>query len=276
MSERGDLLELICDASGRLLPLSATVRSWTHIERQGQAMEESRRLGIGGVWPLYAPGRKPLAETEHIEHLLLGPQQNAFRVEHGTPPISTRYGALWLCDGTTTWTQVAPGEFLRQEHLHRPRELPSQAAPLLDPSWLTGYQWDTPVRDTHSGRDVLQMHVRLSADHASMPRVMSSVPADAEVVIDAQLGFLHRLTGLVDGQPYRVIELLDLVLDPEIDEQTFRPDPAQHRVIDDSEWARRLRGPLPLRIWRTLTRPSRVVWHSLTRPFRRRRYPPQR
>lgn len=273
VSERGDLLELLCDAYEGLPPLSATVRSWTHVQRQQQAMEEARRLRIGGAWPLYAG--KPVTETEHIEHLLLDPQKHAYRVEHGNPPGSTRYGALWLCDGTTTWTQVSQGEFLRQESLQGRRHLPSQAAPLLDATWLSTYQWDPPVPDIHGGRDVLKMRVRLSGDRVWPSQVMSSVPAVADVVIDSQLGFLHRLTGLIDGEPYRVVELLDLALVGRIEENAVTVDLSRFRVIDDDEWTRRLRGSLPRRVWRTVTLRSRSGWQVLTRQSRRRRYRPK-
>jgi hypothetical protein len=29
------------------------------------------------------------------------------------------------------------------------------ATALLDPSWLAGYDWDTPVSDVHNDRDIL-------------------------------------------------------------------------------------------------------------------------
>lgn len=54
-----------------------------------------------------------------------------------------------------------------------------------------------------------------------------------DVVIDAEFGFLHRITGPTDSQPLVVQELVDVVIDPPIDESIFRIDPSVFRVIDD-------------------------------------------
>lgn len=39
------------------------------------------------------------------------------------------------------------------------------------------------------------------------------LPADAEVIIDASLAFLHRVVATDAGQPYGVVELVELELD---------------------------------------------------------------
>lgn len=264
MSERGDLLELVCDAFSQLPTVSATVWSWTHIERSHQATEEARRLRLPGNWPLYPsrPGGEPPADLEQIEHLIVAPHLRAFRIERDSPRPD---GLMVVSDGTTIWREVAPGEVLRRPH--KDKRLPSSAISLLNPAWLAGYEWDTPTRDTHNGRDVIQIHVRRRAGaDMTAAQTMSPVPTADVVIIDAQLGFLHRLAGLAGGQPHHVIELLDVVLDPPIDEQTFRVDESQYRIIDLSEWKRRHRPS------GRLSR-ARSVWHSTTSPFRRNKHP---
>ena len=86
-------------------------------------------------------------------------------------------------------------------------------AVLLEPSWLAGYEWGTPARGTHGGRDVLSLHVTPRAGFAG-PRVPGLLPSDLDVVIDAEFGFLHRLVGVHRDEPYQVVELLDLDLGP--------------------------------------------------------------
>ena len=105
-----------------------------------------------------------------------------------------------------------------------------------------------PVPGDHNDRDVLVVHAHLAdARHPASvgedDRETSTVtglrlPADAEVVIDAEYGFLHRMTGLVDGQPLMVTELLDLMVDPPLDEDVFRIDPSRFQVIEHPEWER--------------------------------------
>jgi outer membrane lipoprotein-sorting protein len=54
-------------------------------------------------------------------------------------------------------------------------------------------------------------------------------PEEAEALVDAEYGFLHRMTGIVGGEPYVVNELLDLRVDAPIDDDMFRVDPASSR-----------------------------------------------
>lgn len=245
MSERGDLLELVCDAFGRLPAMSVTVRSWAQTERRLRAIDEVRRSRTGGSFALYrsSPVGATPAGFEHVERLLLAPQQGAFRVEAAA---SLPY--LVLCDGTTTWTEITTGEFLRQQMAR----LQSPAVPLLDPSWLAGYTWDPPVRDTSIGREVIRMAVRPTSSPMS-PRTSGLfaqlVPLqDAEVVIDVQLGFLHQMTSFAGlhqmtsfagDQPYIDIKMLDIAVNPEIDDHVFRLDESRYRVVDRSELNRR-------------------------------------
>lgn len=228
-------MEKVCDAFGRLPPISATVRSWTPTEWHRRAINEVRRSKTGQIFafPASPNGGEPLTEVEELEHLLLVPQRRAYRVETAAAPPH-----LVICDGTTTWTQIAPSEVLRQPWAR----LQSPAVPLLDSCWLAGYHWDTPTRDTRNGREVLRMAVRLTPNPMG-PRTSglfaALAPRQAEVVIDAELGFLHQMIGLADGKPYMDIELVYVDLRPEIDQDDFQIDESQYRVRDHSEFHRR-------------------------------------
>jgi len=91
-------------------------------------------------------------------------------------------------------------------------------------------------------------------------------PAEADVLVDAQYGFLHRVTALVDGRPFKVEEFLGLVLNPPIDEAAFRIDESKVRVIDPTDW----KDPnLPARVWNRLTRPYRNLNWNVKRHWRR-------
>jgi hypothetical protein len=77
-------------------------------------------------------------------------------------------------------------------------------------------------------------------------------PAEVEVLVDAELGYLHSMTGLFEGEPYEIIELVDLVLNPILDEDAFRIDASKVRVVKADEWHSR-HAPSPLsRRWRLI------------------------
>ncbi|MGC8512709.1 MAG: hypothetical protein ACP5P1_06705 [Acidimicrobiales bacterium] len=46
---------------------------------------------------------------------------------------------------------------------------------------------------------------------------------------------LHRMTGLIDSQPFVVEELLEVLLDPPLGESTFRVDPSKVWDLDAPE-----------------------------------------
>jgi hypothetical protein len=146
------------------------------------------------------------------------------------------------------------------------------ARDLLDPSWLVRYQLDAAVPGVHNGRDVLVVHAHLPDARPPAPgraddRQTSTVarlplPGDAEVVIDTEYGFLHRMTELVDGQPFMVTELLDLTVDPPLDEDVFRIDPSRFQVIELPE-REQPTDPVVRSIRESPDPPPPVAWEDL-------------
>lgn len=225
VSERGDLLELVCSAIDCLPALSATVRSWTNTARRRRAMEEVRGMGRGSV-PMLMSGRgDPPAETEHRQRVVIARGGHAFRI------IQDSSGLVLGSDGTSTWIETAPGEAMRQPH----HGLPTPAAVLLEPSWLATYKWDPPTRDAHHGRDVCRLQANPRPGLTGWRVPAGPLPSQVEVVIDAELGFLHRMTGLLHDQPYHLVELLELDLDPVVSDDTFRLDESEVRVFEPED-----------------------------------------
>ncbi len=236
-------MELVCDAFGRMPPLSARYRSWFHLDRLRQATAESRQLGAtGGICGLVASARDPKNPVmEATDRLLVATQQGTYRVERDWRDGSDRT-SLHVSDGITTWLPTFSGVFHAEPA--EPDAFP--AVNLLDPSWLAGYDWGTPLPGTHHDRDILVVHARLGAASPPAPggrvnRNSSTVirqrpPAEVDVLIDTQYGFLHRMTGVIDSHPFVVEELLDVVLDPPLDETMFRIDKSTFEVFDRSDW----------------------------------------
>lgn len=238
-------------------------------------MDQLRQRGtIGGTYGLLAMPQDPnKMEMEHTQRMLIVPQRGAYRIERQRDGEDDRRTAFpHISDGTTTWMEHVSGGVLA-----RPARGPvPYASALLDPSWLTGYDWDTPVADVHNERGILVVHARLRGNPNAPRMWLGPTPAEAEVLVDSQYGFLHRVKALVNGQPFQVEEFLDLILDPPIDESAFRIDESKFRIIDEAEQESWNRRPLfPLRVWWAVTRPSRRVERVLMGPFRQHRHRPR-
>jgi hypothetical protein len=203
VTSRDDLTDLVCGAFGRTPPLWA-------------------RLGRG----------------HNPDRIVVAPRQSSWRLER-----DSEFGtAVHVSDGVTMWLPTVSGVLFHASPAV-PEAFP--ARDLLDPSWLAGYEWDTAMPRIHNDRDVLVVHAHLPgarppAREGADDRQTSTVtavrlPRDAEVVIDAEYGFLHRITELLDDQPFIVTELLDLMVDPPLDEDVFRIDPSRFQVIEHPE-----------------------------------------
>jgi hypothetical protein len=106
---------------------------------------------------------------------------------------------------------------------------------------LAQYDWGRASPAIHNGRDIVLMQARQSATTGeSVKRDPTTVirqrpPAEVDVLIDSEYGFLHRMTGLIDSEPFVVEELLDVAFDPPLDESAFHVDPSKFQVIDAPE-----------------------------------------
>lgn len=80
--------------------------------------------------------------------------------------------------------------------------------------------------------------------------------SERDLVVDAERGFLHRDTALVDREPYDTMELRDVVVDVDIDPHIFASRvPAEFKVIDMSQ-----EPPHPMPWERDRRRRWRIQW----------------
>ena len=239
----GDLMELVRGAFGRTPPLTARLRSWYHMVRLRQAEKEIRDpRRSGGVYGLVAPWDPTNPVRETTDRIWVATQRDSWRLERDWQLDSGSSGtSIHVCDGNTKWLPTAFGAF----HASPADSDTFPARDLLDPSWLAGYDWGTPRPDIHNDRDVLVIHALLATNSSPEPgerdnpstinRLRQRPPAETEVLVDAEYGFLHRMTGFINGERFVVTELLDLVVDPPLDEEVFRIDPSRFQVIDPPE-----------------------------------------
>lgn len=114
-------------------------------------------------------------------------------------------------------------------------------------------------------RAVVRLRARQRASPVAFDTGTSPQPAEVEVLIDAEVGYLHSMTGLFQGEPYHVVEFVDLVLTPSVDEDAFTVDSSKIHVVEPEEWQRDHRPSLSARLR------SSLRWHH-RRPNRRRRW----
>jgi hypothetical protein len=181
-------------------------------------MELARqRFVSGSVTGLVSRTPSGPPEFRSRERLIIDPQRGAFRVEHGD---SSGRRQVFISDGKTTWTQNFRGGVIANSS--GPRHIPTRAIDLLDPSWLVDYNYTKCTEERHNVRDVLCMSARLSSIKAICQSRMNIYAFEVEAIIDARLGFLHRLTQFIDNQPFQRVELGDLELDPVLDGNVFQ------------------------------------------------------
>jgi hypothetical protein len=222
-----------------------------HFERQDRAFEIARQHVVPGEVSFVVAPRNPNgpAEFEGTDRIVIDQRRGAFQVDHED---SLNRSQFWVRDGETTWTPNARGDVIPL--LGGSDRIPGLAPKLLDPSWLVAYDLSDVTPEECNGRNALRVHAHFTAGRVMvLPEVE---PTEVEVLIDAEFGFLHRMTGLVDDQPYHVLELVDLVLDPVLSPDTFRID-GSARVISEAEMRRWLKPSLPMRVRVRLTRPFR-------------------
>jgi len=226
--ERSDLPVLLHDAVHRTKTLTGELRMWRHQARSQRAFGAARSaMMVSGM--VHGVRRNDgVDESETLYRVAQGPG-GRYRWDEvarsGPRADNTDHGAQG-CDGVRAW-YVGP-EAVR---LTRPHGC-VVVQRLLDPAWVLSHDLDVVGEATSSGRAVLQ--VRATA-RPSRPR--SGGPADMaaerDLVVDADRGFLHRDAALVDGEPYDVMELRDVVLDEELDQTIFDPEiPPGMKVLD--------------------------------------------
>jgi hypothetical protein len=159
-------------------------------------------------------------------------------------------------DGRRAWSITD-----RHVHIHASRtsELTQR---LLDPVWVLTHDLEVTGRTISSGRPVIQ--VRATARPSRLLHGSAKdMAVERDLVVDAERGFLHADTALVDGLPYDVLELRDVQIDSPVDLAAFELEvPPGAEVIDSSAYRRDFRPPWDRHRWQWRLR------HPLARRWR--------
>lgn len=266
VSGLGDLLELLCGAGDRVPGLTATVRDWRDFDLEQVAQERSYAAGEPtAAMVSYGPHGRLGGTLERVELLAMADGGRRWRMEQ-LQPAADQFGRSLVgpscCDGTTTWRRMSPTEVL----VEPASRLWSSANDLLEPSWLAGYRFG----ESRSSRQGDRPTLMISGERRAVLRgpVIMNRPAQVEVEVDAELGFLHRMAARVEGRSFHEVELVEVTIgrpeDPDV--FVYRPGP-DVIVVDQATWqARHHVGPAGRVVravrWRARRRQHRKVLTS--------------
>ncbi len=218
MSELGDLLELLHGARARVSTVRATVRTWR--DEAGFA----RALDRGGVGTSYAPLESGPDEFESRSRVWLAPRRA--REEHegsdGTR-LAVQRGRDWwryddvngaLSNENDPDTDAGIGEALR---------------PLLDPSAVLGFfDFERLQPGERAGRETIRLRAvpREQLDRGRVALSLGVSGADDVLLdVDAARGTLLRVEAQLGGEPFSIVEVVEIAFDESFPEETFEFTP---------------------------------------------------
>ena len=226
MAEAG-LLVLLHGAVDRNAAMTGELRTWSHAARSQEAFEvAAAAMAIGGTMHLIgAPDGAEESESRWRVVHAAGGRYRLDQVAQSGRSTGVVHPAAQGCDGERSWYRTAEEVFLGRSRVN-------MLMRLLDPSWVLTHDLAVVDRGESSGRPVL--HVRATA-RPSRPRGggAADVAAERDIVVDAERGFLHADTALVHAEPYDLMELREVIVDPDVDPDVFAPDIPDGMKVND-------------------------------------------
>jgi hypothetical protein len=233
---------LLHGAAGRSSTLTAELRTWQHRSRSQRAFELAHASRIGGAMIHSRQGGLAPEESEARWRVAHGPGgryrwDEISRSGEG-PGVRGTHGSdgerAWFVGSDAVHLTRPPGAGL----LHR----------LLDPAWVLTHDLDVRGETESNARPALEVRARARPFRLASGGA-ADMAAERDLVVDAERGFLHRDAALVEGEPYDVMVLREIVLDSPIDPAAFAPHvPPGMPVHDHTKdppppppWARRRR-----------------------------------
>jgi hypothetical protein len=214
MSELGNLLELIHGARTRIVTVRATVRTWRHLRRSGEAMES-----VPGA-TVYAIGEGPGTETtESLVRVWLAPPDHAreVRTDAEGESLAVQRGRLW-------WRyDPYNGALSNEDDPETGNGIGNEFPWLLDPAPAIGVlDYAEIVPGRRAGRAV--WHIRaIPRDRDDFGLGRLGFPGADELLIDvdAEYGSFLRIECRFEGQPFMISEVEQVAFGEQFPEGTF-------------------------------------------------------
>lgn len=233
-----DLLYLLY-RSGDIPAFTAILDEWQDLTAMPAWAPDSLRAGgHGGVgylldsFPAMTHG-KPVV---HTVSRLRASGRDKYRIDY---PTGRNHPKTIACDGEHRW-QV----FADRTMVGPARPMGGHMATMVDSSWLLGCRLSGGAEISYRGRRAFQLRVANGGDGWRVAPVLF-FPAD--VIVDAELGFLLRLISFAGGKPESWYELSGIGTEP-IPAAEFHLDiPPGVRVIEATghpftDWAATMPG----------------------------------
>lgn len=231
MSGLGDLLELLHGARQRWQTVRLVVRRWYEPERGRSAMErgaEQARARGGGVSILVTGSPRTSEEeaeipkaSESLSRLWLDPGSDRVRMERSDP-----HGDFYSVRVGERWWSYHPiwGATTNEGDLTARIGGPGEVEALLDPALLLGsLDFETIGERTGAGRDgiVVRATPRALDDSQRLRPYLPEGADDFELLVDVERGIVLRLEARLDGEPFMIIELIEVQFDETFAEEVF-------------------------------------------------------
>ncbi|HXF74097.1 MAG TPA: hypothetical protein VNO79_16005 [Actinomycetota bacterium] len=261
MSEAADALELMHTAVERWRTLRAAGRAWRHRDRARAAWGRwvsSLRRGRGRpVASLAGTEREPEPEeTEERWRLWLAkPDRGRAEFEVGAETVTV----VWV--GGTWWSwSASEGVTTNVGDPHVTHGIGPGAA-LIDPAGiLPAVDLELAGRSSFLGRptvNVVARPVRVDDEHeeGDDPAVGThglGVGADEyRLVVDAERGVLLRSEAVLEGEPFRLLEVEEVAFDEDLPEGTFAPPAGEVDRVEVERWVplEELPGAVPFQVF---------------------------
>lgn len=227
MSDLGELLLLLHDADEPFQTLQARYRIWRHHGRLRAASLAQSRQSRGAAVAMGTFGRPPApesAESEEVLHLWRVVPDRA-RVEH---PSGERAGGYGVRIGGRWWSwDPRLGAMSNAEDTSVGSGIGEELGPVLDPARLLGPLHFEPLGPgTRAGRATILAEARPRAqlEHLPLRFELHELGAGAEryrLEFDSERGIVLAVHAFAEGEPFHVIEALELTVDGPLDPQLF-------------------------------------------------------
>lgn len=235
MSELGDLLELLHE-SGRFTTVRAEFRTWRHRARLREALRAYAKGSGAGVYGAVESDEQLPEVDVTIDRLWLDPPKA--RLESGDEHLVVKDGESWWRWHESWGSQTNVGADERVS-----TSVGDQFMPLLRPAVLSGALVWSPLGD---GERDERPTVRASArprpssgdndDHLRWALHAFGAGADEyQLELDRATGIVLRVEARLAGEPFQVIEVVDLGVDEAIPPETFvfeAPDGEEPEPLD--------------------------------------------
>jgi hypothetical protein len=233
MSDLAEVLEVMHDAEVPFTTLRGRFRVWRHSRRYDAAFRTDA-LRRGGTVADIGPDTRSLPEQSETVLCLWRAMPDRARVEYRSGPHDGAYGVRV---GQHWWSwDTRRGVQSNVQEPSLGSETGRELTALLDPTQLLSVLRFVPLRRTvRAGRPVIVVEAyprteprQLNGRYARVRHGLGTGADSYRLDIDAECGIVLASQAFVHGDPFQIIEALEITLDERLDEGLFKFQPPEN------------------------------------------------